>query len=207
MLIFVHFKLEWALDICCPKKSYLRADYSLDLTSARKDVFSFITSIAGEVRDFNGGMISKQNEALVDLKRTLLQNNFSDDFLVENFFYSFIPRFMQCIIPTIALKHSFLLMLEALEHDFNSAIYFIKTITWERYFIITVSTINQSFKEFIEDKVSNVDFDSSSLAISYTNTHEIPVLSYILNFSNQSQTEKLLKTLVSGIKEWKESLS
>lgn len=200
-------KKGYILDICCPKEAYLRADFSLDLTRARRDVFSFITDSVGEVRDFNGGMISKQNEALVDLKRALLQNNFSDDFLVENFFYSFIPRFMQCIIPTPALKHSFLLMLEALEHDFNDAIYFIKTITWERYSIITVSTINQSFKEFIEDKVSSVDFDSSSLAISYTNTHEIPVLSYILNFSEQSQSERLLKTLVSGIKEWKESLS
>ena len=200
-------KKGYILDICCPKEEYLRADFSLDLTRARRDVFAFITDIVGEVRDFNGGMISKQNEALVDLKRALLQNNFSDDFLVENFFYSFIPRFMQCIIPTPALKHSFLLMVEALEHDFNDTIYFIKTITWERYFIITVSTINQSFKEFIEDKVSSVDFDSSSLAISYTNTHEIPVLSYILNFSEQNQSERLLKTLVSGIKEWKESLS
>ena len=114
---------------------------------------------------------------------------------------------MQCILPPIALKHSFLLFGEALEHDFNDCIYFIKTITWEHYFIITVATINQSFKQFIEEKITHLDFDPSSLSVSSTNVHDVPTLSYILNFSDPLQSEQLLKTLVEGIKEWKKSFS
>ncbi len=199
-------KKAYILEIHCPKKKYLRKDLSVDLRGARKDVFDFISDIAGEIRDFNGGMIAKQNDVLIELKRELLQNGPSEDFLIDNFFYSFTPRFMQCILPPPALKHSFLLLQSALEHDFSKEIYFIKTITWQRYFIITVATINPTFKEFIEDKISLIDFDPSSLCISYTNIHEIPVLSYILNFSDLSQQEKLLKTLVEGIKEWKTSI-
>ncbi|MCH9621452.1 MAG: hypothetical protein S4CHLAM20_08720 [Chlamydiia bacterium] len=200
-------KKAYILEICCQKKDYLRTDFSIDLNKARRDVFSFITSIGGDVRDFNGGMIAKQNEVLIELKRNLLQSNFTDLYILENFFYSFIPRFMQCILPVTALKHSFSFLLEALEHDFNQTIYFIKTITWEKYFIISVATINQSFKEFIEERISNLNFDSSSLATSYTNIHDIPILSYILNFSDPLQSEALLKTLVEGIKEWKNKLS
>lgn len=200
-------KKAYTLEICCKKTAYLRSDFSLDLTRARKNIFNFICGAFGEVRDFNGGMIAKVNEVLVELKRGLLQSNFSDDYILENFFYSFVPRFMQCLIPAAALKHSFTFLQEALEHDFNKSIYYIKTITWERYFIITVATINQSFKEFIEEKVSNLDFDPSSLAISYTNIHDVPVLSYILNFSDPQQSETLMKTLVEGIKEWKTRIS
>ncbi len=199
-------KKAYILEIICPKKEYLRVDFSLDLTRARRDVFSFVSNITGEVRDFNGGMIAKQNEVLVELKRQLLQNNYTDEFSLENFFYSFTPRFMQCILPATSLKHSFLFLQEALEHDFNKCIYFIKTITWERHFIITVSTINQSFRDFIEEEISQIDFDPSSLVTSYTTIHDIPVLSYILRFSDCSQSDKLLKTLVEGIKTWKKSI-
>jgi len=202
-----HTKKAYVLEIHCRKKDYLRSDFSVDLTRARRDVFSFITNINGDVRDFNGGMIAKQNEVLVELKRNLLQTNFTDDYIVENFFYSFVPRFMQCILPVPALKHSFSFLQEALEHDFNKAIYFIKTITWESYSIISVATINQSFKEFIEERISSLNFDPSSLATSYTTVHDIPVLSYILNFSDPLQSETLLKTLVEGIKEWKSKLT
>jgi hypothetical protein len=199
-------KKAYILEIICPKKEYLRVDFSLDLTRARRDVFSFVSNIAGEVRDFNGGMIAKQNEVLVELKRQLLQNNYTDEFSLENFFYSFTPRFMQCILPATSLKHSFLFLQEALEHDFSKCIYFIKTITWERHFIITVSTINQSFRDFIEEEISQIDFDPSSLATSYTTIHDIPILSYILRFSDCSQSDILLKTLVEGIKTWKKSI-
>jgi hypothetical protein len=199
-------KKGYILEILCPKKEYLRLDFSLDLTRARKDVFSFISSIVGEVRDFNGGMIAKQNEVLVELKRQLLHSNYNDEFSLENFFYSFTPRFMQCILPATSLKHSFLLLQEALEHDFNTCVYFIKTITWERYFIITVATINSLFKDFIEEEISQIDFDTSSLATSYITIHEIPVLSYILRFSDSAQSDALLKTLVEGIRLWKQSI-
>lgn len=200
-------KKAYILEVSCPKVTYLRKDFSLDLTRARRDVFTFISNIAGEIRDFNGGMIAKQNEVLVDLKRQLIHNDFSDDFILENFFYSFTPRFMQCLLPATSLKHSFLLFQEALEHDFSKSIYFIKTITWESYMILTVATINSSFKEFIDERIVQIDFDPSSLALSYTKIHDIPVLSYVLNFSDPIQSDKLLKTLVEGIKEWKASLT
>nr|MCH9811502.1 hypothetical protein [bacterium] len=116
-------------------------------------------------------------------------------------------RFMQCLLPPTALKHSFNFLCEAEEHDFNERIYFMKTITWEKYMIITVSTINGSFKDFIEERVSLLEFDPSSLATSYTNLHDIPTLSYILNFSDPIQADRLLKTLVEGVKEWKASLN
>ncbi len=199
-------KHAYIIEISSLKKKYLRKDFSLDLISARKEVLDFILSLTGDARDFNGGMIAKQTEVLTDLKRQLFQNNFSDDFCIENFFYSFIPRFMQSILPATSLKHSFLFLQEALQHDFNKCIYFTKTITWEKYFIITVATINQSFRQFIDHKISNIDFDPSSLAVSYTYNQEIPVLSYVLHFSDPIQSEKLLKTLVEGIKLWKESL-
>ena len=81
-----------------PKEQFLRRDHSIDLYKARQTVVSEISRVVGEIRDYNGGMISKQNELLCSVKRLLGDMKNSDELLLENFFYSYLIPY---IVPLI----------------------------------------------------------------------------------------------------------
>ena len=51
-----------------PKEGFLRRDHTIDLYKARQTVVGELSLVVGEFRDFNGGMITKQNELLSSLK-------------------------------------------------------------------------------------------------------------------------------------------
>lgn len=79
----------------------LRRNYAIDFYTSRKIVSQFLTKTLGEYRDYNGGMIVKQQELLFALKShaapiTTLPMN-----IVEDFFYSLNPIETQA---TISLK-------------------------------------------------------------------------------------------------------
>ena len=55
-------------------------------------VVSELSRILGEFRDFNGGMISKQNELLTDVRAHLENKGIRyNEIHLENFFYSLAP--------------------------------------------------------------------------------------------------------------------
>ena len=51
-----------------PKDGFLRADHSIDLYKARQTVVGELLKVVGEIRDYNGGMISKQHELLSTIR-------------------------------------------------------------------------------------------------------------------------------------------
>ncbi|HSX10907.1 MAG TPA: hypothetical protein VLF94_04240, partial [Chlamydiales bacterium] len=53
------------------KKRFFRPDYSVDLLRARQKIVSQLNQCLGEFRDFNGGMILKQDESLGQLRQEL----------------------------------------------------------------------------------------------------------------------------------------
>ncbi|MBS0585730.1 MAG: hypothetical protein JSR76_05460 [Verrucomicrobia bacterium] len=188
------------------KKFFLRKDFSVDLSEARKAAFHTLTDMLGELRDYNGGMISKRLEVLGELKKLLLQINIRNDFLLENFFYSLSPNYMQSILAPHILKKVFLFLLEALENNYNTHIYFLKTQIVEGYFLLAIGAVNPSFKEFIEKKLELFEFEPSSLTSSFVNMQDISCLSFILKFSDSDQHQKFLQTIIEAVKIWKETV-
>ena len=69
-----------------PKTRFLRKDYSLDLFKARQAVSTMLSHLFGEIRDFNGGMLSKENEVFHELKELAASRDSATHFLLENFF-------------------------------------------------------------------------------------------------------------------------
>ena len=59
------------LHIYLEKGPFFRPDFSIDLLRARQRVSAELTSAMGEFRDFNGGMILKQEESLCELRKRL----------------------------------------------------------------------------------------------------------------------------------------
>jgi len=98
-----------------PKEDFIRSDHSIDLYKARQKVVREITRTFGEVRDYNGGMISKEQELLVEIKCHLDEAlNEYDELLMENFFYSLSPVARALIDPQ-AFKKLFVMLLNGNE--------------------------------------------------------------------------------------------
>lgn len=99
------------------KELYLRKDQTVDLYRARKAVANELERVLGDVRDYNGGMFSKQNE-LLDQARGLLGDKAQlHEYLLENLFFSLQPLAMRTILEPEALCSLFLHLLELANSD------------------------------------------------------------------------------------------
>jgi len=99
--------------ILVSSRAFLRNDHSVDFYKAREHVLHELTRIVGEMRDYNGGIIYKQNEVLGALKASLGRIAVSHNVLLEKFFYSLMPMEMRTVLDTEPLKQLFLLLLQA----------------------------------------------------------------------------------------------
>lgn len=98
-----------------PSAAFLRPDHTVDFYKAREYVLKEISRILGEVRDYNGGMIYKQNESLNALRASLGRAGEQNPLLLEKFFYALAPMEMRSILENDPLKHFFLLLLQAIK--------------------------------------------------------------------------------------------
>lgn len=106
------------------QKRYIKEVYLYDilvlkegrnLKEARDEVFSYFKPRLHNLYDFNGGMVTRKYENLA-LFKSLVDNPPSAS-LLENYFYSITPSFMQTLSPAEVLKDHFQLILKALDHD------------------------------------------------------------------------------------------
>ena len=86
------------------KEDFFRTNNSLDFYRARQEIYSYLENIIGEVRDFNGGLISKQNEKLNVLKNDLGDIGNYNLLLLENFFYSITPSIMRNLLEVMLFR-------------------------------------------------------------------------------------------------------
>ncbi len=107
--------------------SFLRSDHSVDLLKARGAIVHELERILGEFRDFNGGMISKQNELFETLRRLVPVAGKNEELLLENFFHSIFPIEHRSVFNPLFLKDLYLLLHSATqkckEEAFEAAIF------------------------------------------------------------------------------------
>jgi hypothetical protein len=96
-------------------QQFLRDDHSLDLYQARLAVAASIQKVIGSVRDYNGGMISKQNENFMSLKGEMPELASKHSLLLQNFFYSIFPIEQSATLDPKIIKNLFLMLLDAVE--------------------------------------------------------------------------------------------
>jgi len=98
-----------------PKLEYLRKDHSLDLPKARQRLLLHLNEQLQHVRDYNGGLLSKQLESLEKLKGLLGPLAEENAFALENYFFSIEPLASQITLDGAQLKEGFHLLLHLLE--------------------------------------------------------------------------------------------
>jgi hypothetical protein len=193
-----HLKEANVFTVKLDKKLYLRKDYSLDLFKARQTVFDELTNLLGEIRDFNGGILSKQHEVFHGLKNSLLSLNINNDFLLENYFYSLTPPLSRSILPSPLIKDLFLMLLEVPDHDYKRQTYFYKDEERQDHLLVMTSSTFPLQREMIFSATNKLGIPANDLTFSFVDLYEFACLGYILR-SDDPALRKLFKQTIKGI--------
>ena len=86
---------------------FLREDLSLDYYRARERVLAEVERIFGEVRDYNGGMLSRQRQSFERFIHEFKGMTPEEKNDAEQFFLSLFPVEIRCVIPPSALCETY----------------------------------------------------------------------------------------------------
>lgn len=192
-------------EIRMDKKQFLRKDFSLDLYKARLCIISEITRLIGDVRDYNGGMIAKQHEVLSELKKQLIQENIRNDFLLENFFYSLTPNYMQSLLSPSLLKQLFLMLLSVLEHDFNKDKFYMQTKIYDDYYLMMLGALQPSFNSFISETLESLLTSCHEFSHAFVNVYDITCVGFLLKFDQAEEYQLFENHIIQALEKWQNS--
>lgn len=188
------------------KKPFIRKDYSLNLYKARQSVITHLSAVLGELRDYNGGMISQKNEIFTQLKSLLQKINIRNDFLLENFFYSLTPAYMQSMLDPNLLQKQFLLLLEALERDFSQELYTFKTQILDDHLLLMLGTTTHTLVDYLKQIISHSDIKYREITHTNLNVYDIHCLGYLIRFEDAENYSNFKNTIISSLKTWDRTL-
>ena len=178
------------------QQQFLRKDNAIDLYRARQAVTLELLRILGEFRDFNGGMISKQNELLAEVRNLLINEPRYNDLLLENFFYSLAPVIMRTVLESEALKQLFSMQLKAMDAPFtdgeNSSIDF---FTNSSFVYAMIKSEQRTIRDEIVKTLSKFPIDSSELANSYVQVNHLHYIGYIYRCDDTVKKEQFVDSL------------
>lgn len=181
-----------------PKDGFLRRDHSIDLYKARHTLVSDLSAVVGEFRDFNGGMLTKQNELLNGLKDLLGDEIRYNELLLENFFFSLMPVTMRSLLEPEALKTLFLMLLNAIEHGFGAdSCYRIRQDLDFIFILIKIETSHQ--KEELHKALQKFNLHSTELAYFAIKVHQIPYEGYIYRCDEPPKQQHFLEALQTAM--------
>jgi len=176
------------LRVALDKAPFFRVDYSVDLLRARQKVAYELGRIIGEYRDFNGGMILKQEEALLALRKLIGPMAQETEFLLEEYFYAIRPGIMQTVLPSSVLNAHFHL-LEKIRGSADS----VMTDKVENYHLLFTKSQNIDFKTKIELAIGKLGIPSYELTNCVVQISPSCFLGYIFR-SDTEESDLLFDT-------------
>lgn len=186
-----------------PKEPFLRRDNSIDLYKARLAVFEELCQVVGEVRDFNGGMISKQNELLTAIRKLLGWQAERYELILENFFYSLTPVAVRTSMDPEPLKKLFLMLLEAIHGEMgNSEPYEMDISNDSEFVYMMIKVCDWEIREELGRIFSVLHVTLPDLARFSIKVHEIPYMGYIYRCENPQTQRQFIQTVHNILHTW-----
>lgn len=192
------------LRVTLDKTPFFRADFSVDLLKARQKIVLELTKAIGEFRDYNGGIIFKQEEALTSLRSALFPLSSTKELLLENYFYSLRPGIMQTVYETTLLKSHFLLLRSLLEQKADQS-YDIATKRIGKYFLVFIKALSSSFKENLMGMIHTLKVPSHDLASAFFEVESKTFLGFILKAERNEKAVQFLETIQLSLKNWEQN--
>lgn len=191
-------KEAMVLKVSAPLINFLREDHTVDLYRAREHILSELKRVVGEVRDFNGGMISKQNEAF-DRFQALFSKN-ENRLLLENFFHATFPVERRSLIDPKELQHLYRLFLKRYHLDplvEKQFAYSIKKKNDSLFMLIEF--LNFPLFQKIIDSVQQLHISPFELLVLQLQIDERHFLGFIYHFGELEKKELFLEKIRNAI--------
>ena len=190
-----HTKEASVFRLKIPTREFLRMDRSVDLYQARQYILSEISRVLGDLRDYNGGIISKQNELFSALKKTLGRAAETHASLLEKFFFALTPVELRATMDLDDLKQLFLLLLHAQKCDlFTEGV--VKQEE-ERLFYIQPQ-IDPDSKHKLRASLEELGIPPCRLISFYLEAPEIPSAGFLLRSDNLDEKKRFLAVLAEA---------
>lgn len=185
------------------KNQFLRRDHSIDLNKARQTVSLELVKVLGDIRDFNGGLISKQNELLCSLREALNDTVKYNELLLENFFYSLTPDVMRTVLDAQVLKEWFLLLLESIDAGFFAGEnYSVKMQVEPDYVIAMVKAEDKGLRDLLNQALSGFDTTSTKCGCSFVSVYELSYIGFIYLCDEPDGQQLFCQTLQKTLDTW-----
>ena len=160
-------------------------------------MYDQLAAILGDVRDYNGGMILKQNEHLNLLRTALGKTAVSHSVLLEKYFHAISPIEMRTSTEIEPLKQLFLLLLTATKTEsrlpFLGSDFLFKQEPRRVYAILPM--IDADRKKAIFKKLEELQIPSHQLAHFSLDVHDSPCSGFLLLSPEKELQEKFLVVL------------
>jgi hypothetical protein len=181
---------------------YLRADHTIDINRARKDVLEELINIFSDIRDYNGGMLLKQNEAIKALEDSIADISKQRGVLLEKFFYSITPVEMTTVIQTDILKNLFFMLESAIKREEmkikqGEDFLFKKD---EKIMYVIIPIYDHIKKKKLSDSIENMQLMSSEFISFNMSYQDISYLGYVYISDDKTKQTKLFNTIQEIIK-------
>ncbi len=182
----------------------LRSDGSLNFFAARQKIGNFLKENIGEFRDFNGGILIKQEETLHSLKNALPEMTHE---LIENVFYSIAPIEMQAILPLHVLITLFQLFQHVSEIPLrDSSQYLLKHHKNDHQFLVMVRIPNGIFYELAKDHLLSFDLPEIKQASIALPLNDSYLFGYLLETEDSRIQKRFLDSLEKLLQFWSEEV-
>ncbi len=186
---------------------FLRADLSFNVYRARGYVLSLLTQILGDVRDYNGGIFSKQIELFGQFKQAFGAIHEEAPELLEDFFHSLKPPEMQAILPLSSIKTLFELFLEASKEGLplkESTI--LKTKQKENFLFVILRSRDLDLGDHLEEALRQNEYlQQMTCWLRFKNQGGL-TLGYIYHPPTEKKGTLFLQLLEMHLEFWKDKL-
>lgn len=178
------------------KDAFLRHDHSIDLYRARQSIIQDLSHALGEIRDYNGGMISSQYAVLAQIRHLLQEEEGEyDELLMEETFHSLFPVVVRALIDPFAFKTLFSMLRGGLHaHGQMKGEYMAFKETAYNLFVMVISR-DASLQERIEAVIRPLHIPSSELAYTSLKRQGKACIGYICCSQDLEKKQALLKAI------------
>ncbi len=185
---------------------FLRMDFSVNVFLARQKVVSFLNLYLGEIRDYNGGMILKQQELLIQFKRLFCDVPQKNQEFLENFFYSLNPIEAQATISLNALSFFFELFLIQIQKEshLNARGYDLAVKADEKGLFVMICSRDGTFRNSIEKHLKKKGMYGNFLVSSSLFFEGIYFLGYYFFVNDKKLRKQFQEILFHLLKDWEE---
>ena len=174
------FKEATVFRTLIPSQKFMRPDNSVDLYKAREYVLNEVSRVTGEVRDYNGGMITKLKLSLNALKAALGKTADQHNLLLEKFFHALTPIEMRNALETEPLKQFFLTLLQSVKNE-------------DKVFKQEANRVLAVMPQKMDPSIGALGIPSHKLVSFNLDIHGVPYVGYMYLTEEKEAQEKFLK--------------